>query len=227
MASGSVPQMGDLVGGEVIEHEGRRHDQPPGEVEAPLAEQEPQRLLVSRTVMRSGVHPEGAGVALHPRREIALRLRGRENPRCGAPHGAVAGDRDDRFTLLVVGRGCRSPNVRPMNDPMRHAAQGHQGAGLEQDPGGNLGEAGGDPVAVGVGRRVSMGPPVRIIDRGLFSASMRAMAAITGTAGWQTAITLQIRPEGAEHVDQVIDVIVEVEAALQSDPASAQSVIIT
>ena len=66
-------------------------------------------------------------------------------------------------------------------------------------------------------RRVSMGPPIRIIERGVFgsfSASMRAMAAITGTAGWQTAITCRSGPKRAEHVDQVIDVIVEIEAAL-------------
>ena len=47
-------------------------------------------------------------------------------------------------------------------------------------------------------RRVSIGPPIRIIERGVmgsFSASMRAMAAITGTEGWQTAITCRSGPE--------------------------------
>ena len=43
---------------------------------------------------------------------------------------------------------------------------------------------------------------------------MRAIAAITGTAGWQTAMTCRSGPKVPEHVDQVVDVIVEVEAAL-------------
>ena len=45
--------------------------------------------------------------------------------------------------------------------------------------------------AVGL-RRVSIGPPISVIERGAQgsdSASMRAMAAMTGTDGWQIAMT--------------------------------------
>ena len=45
--------------------------------------------------------------------------------------------------------------------------------------------------------RVSIGPPISVIDRGvcgLLVASMRAMAAITGTEGWQTAMTCTSGP---------------------------------
>ena len=40
--------------------------------------------------------------------------------------------------------------------------------------------------------RVSIGPPIRVIDRGWrgsLSAAISAAAAITGTDGWQTAMT--------------------------------------
>ena len=46
-------------------------------------------------------------------------------------------------------------------------------------------------------RRVSIGPPISVMERGVngsFSASMRAMAAITGTEGWQTAMTCRSGP---------------------------------
>ena len=46
-------------------------------------------------------------------------------------------------------------------------------------------------------RRVSMGPPISVMLSGVngsSSASMRAMAARTGTEGWQTAITCRSGP---------------------------------
>ena len=82
----SLLEMRDLVGGEVVEHEGRREDEPPGEAQAPLAEQEPQRLLVSRTVMRSSRHAELGRVAPHRLREVAAGLRARGTRGPGARH---------------------------------------------------------------------------------------------------------------------------------------------
>ena len=46
-------------------------------------------------------------------------------------------------------------------------------------------------------RRVSMGPPISVIDTGTASepsASIRATAASTGTAGWHTAMTWRSGP---------------------------------
>ena len=55
--------------------------------------------------------------------------------------------------------------------------------------------------AVGL-RRVSMGPPMRIMvfgAAGSFAAFISATAAITGTEGWQTAITLVSGPRNCRN----------------------------
>ena len=52
-----VDEMRDLVRGEIIEHVARRHDEPPGEIEAPVEEHEPQRLVVSRKLILRGLTP--------------------------------------------------------------------------------------------------------------------------------------------------------------------------
>src|SRR5215212_7550800 len=64
--------------------------------------------------------------------------------------------------------------------------------------------------------RVSIGPPMRIIDRGAkasCSSSISATAASTGTEGWHTANDMRVGAERVQHVDHVIDVVVEIEGA--------------
>ena len=47
------------------------------------------------------------------------------------------------------------------------------------------------------------------------SSDISDTAASTGTDGWQTAIALRARAEMAEHVDDVVDVVVEIEGAFR------------
>ena len=76
---------------------------------APLAEQEPQRLLVSRTVMRLAGLPELGRMALHGGGEILLGFRLEEIPHAAGHMGGLARDGDDR----LAGAAGRSAWVTP------------------------------------------------------------------------------------------------------------------
>ena len=65
-------------------------------------------------------------------------------------------------------------------------------------------------------RRVSIGPPISVIEAGCIGSlrdAISAAAASTGTAGWQTAITCVFAPEILDELDDVIDEIVQIERA--------------
>ena len=65
-------------------------------------------------------------------------------------------------------------------------------------------------------RRVSIGPPIRIIERGRAGIVLRLHARDCGEHRHGRLAhrhDVQVRPERAEHRDQVVDVVVEIEAA--------------
>ena len=76
--------------------------------------------------------------------------------------------------------------------------------------------------------RVSTGPPIMVRVRGrhcALSAAIKAVAANAGTEGWHTASTCGRARELAdalEELDQIIDIIVEVEAALSTSAPSSR-----
>src|SRR4051794_30618052 len=64
--------------------------------------------------------------------------------------------------------------------------------------------------------RVSIGPPMSVIERGAkasCSSSIRATAASTGTEGWHNRHDVRVGAERVQHVDHVINVVVEIEGA--------------
>ena len=74
--------------------------------------------------------------------------------------------------------------------------------------------------------RVSIGPPISVMVAGAKRsprASISATAASTGTEGWQTAMTWVSGAERVQHVDDVVDIVVEIELPSEAAPCARRS----
>jgi hypothetical protein len=114
----------------------------------PLAEQEPQRLLVSRAASR---HAEARRVAEHRLRKVAPCLPLEELAHPALDMSRFAGDGDHRLALGIERRRRKAPDARPVHDAVIDAAEWDHRPMGEAHPARDLGDAGRDPAAMRVG----------------------------------------------------------------------------
>ena len=139
--------------------EGRSEDQPPGEVERALEEQEPQRLVVSRTAIRLRRDAELAGMLLHRHPEVPAgrglrKSRTRRGTWGPSPQTATIGSPRPRDARVGPA------DVRPMHDVCGIPRRGPTRPGATR-PGPALGDPFRDPVAMSSAKRSAVLRSVR------------------------------------------------------------------